>query len=93
MAESVDVGGRGSFAEHLDDRVARDEVDEKEDDGDDDPEDGEGEEDAAQRLPVIVALRGPEWRFGRNTGIPRLGASRFARNDICIVRGILLRFA
>jgi hypothetical protein len=55
VAESVDVGSRGSFAEHLDDGVARDEVNEKKDDRDDDPEDGEGKEDAADRAPVIVA--------------------------------------
>jgi hypothetical protein len=56
MAEGVDIGGGGSFAKHLDDGVAGDEMDEKEDDGDDDPEDGQGEEDAAQRLPVVSAL-------------------------------------
>ena len=47
VAEGGDVGGGGAFAEHLDDGVAGDEMDEEEDDGDDDPEDGEGEEDAA----------------------------------------------
>jgi hypothetical protein len=47
VAQDGDVGGGGSFAEHLDDRVAGDEVDEKEDDGDYDPQDWEGDEDAA----------------------------------------------
>ena len=41
VAERGDVGGGGSFAEHLDDGVAGDEVDKQEDDGDDDPEDRE----------------------------------------------------
>ena len=48
VAEGGDVGGGGAFAEHLDDGVAGDEVDEQEDDGDDDPEDGQGDEDAAE---------------------------------------------
>ncbi len=51
VAEGVDVGGGGSFAEHLDDGVAGDEVDEEEDDGDHDPEDREGDEDAAEGFP------------------------------------------
>ena len=50
VTEGGDVGSGGSFAEHLDDRVARDEMDEEKDQGDDDPEDGEGEEDAAEGL-------------------------------------------
>ncbi len=48
VAEGGDVGGGGAFAEHLDDRVAGDEVDEEKDDGDDDPEHGEGEGGAAE---------------------------------------------
>ena len=51
VAERVDVGGGGAFAEHLDDGVAGDEVDEQEDDRDDDPQDGQREEDAAGGLP------------------------------------------
>ena len=51
VAEGVDVGGGGSFAEHLDDGVAGDEVDEQEDDRDDDPEHGQRDEDAADGLP------------------------------------------
>ncbi len=57
VAEGVDVGGGGAFAEHLDDGVAGDEMDEEEDDGDDDPEDGECEEDAAERASSRAALR------------------------------------
>jgi hypothetical protein len=52
VAEGGDIGGSGSFAEHLDDRVARDEMDEQEDDGDDYPEDGKGDEDAAEGTPI-----------------------------------------
>jgi hypothetical protein len=37
VTESADVGGGGAFAEHLDDGVPGNEVDEKKDDGDDDP--------------------------------------------------------
>ena len=51
VAEGGDVGGSGAFAEHLDDGVAGDEVDEQEDDRDDDPEDRQREEDAADGLP------------------------------------------
>ncbi len=51
VAQGVDVGGSGAFAEHLDDGVAGNEVNEKEDDGDDDPEHRKGEEDAAQWPP------------------------------------------
>ena len=51
VAEGGDVGGGGAFAEHLDDGVAGDEMDEEEDDGDDDPEDREGDEDAAEGRP------------------------------------------
>jgi len=51
VTEGIDVGGGGAFAEHLDDGVAGDEVDEKKDDGDDHPENGKSEEDAAERLP------------------------------------------
>jgi hypothetical protein len=51
VTEGIDVGGGGAFAEHLDDGVAGDEVDEQKDDRDDDPQHREGEEDAAERLP------------------------------------------
>ena len=51
VAESGDVRGGGAFAEHLDDGVSGDEMDEEEDDGDDDPEDREGDEDAADGRP------------------------------------------
>jgi len=51
VAKGVDVGSGGSFAEHLDDGVAGDEVDEEEDNGDDDPEDWKSEEDASERAP------------------------------------------
>jgi hypothetical protein len=51
VTEGADVGGGGAFAEHLDDGVAGDEVDEEKDDGDDDPEDRESKEDAAEWLP------------------------------------------
>jgi len=47
VAENGNVGRRGSFAEHLDDGIARYEMDQKEDDRDHDPEDGEGDEDTA----------------------------------------------
>ena len=40
VAKRGDISGGGAFAEHLDDGVAGDEMDEQEDDGDDDPEDG-----------------------------------------------------
>jgi hypothetical protein len=50
MAEGGDVGGGGTFAKHLDDGVAGNEVDEEEDDRDHHPEDGEGDEDAADGL-------------------------------------------
>src|ERR1700737_4323206 len=51
VTEDGDVGGGGAFAEHLDDGVAGNEMDEKKDDGDDDPENRKGQEDAAKRLP------------------------------------------
>ncbi len=47
VAEGGDVGGGGAFAQHLDDGVAGDEMDQEEDDGDYYPEDGEGDGDAA----------------------------------------------
>ena len=47
VAEHGDIGGGGAFAEHLDDRVAGDEMDQKKDDRDHDPEDGERDEDTA----------------------------------------------
>ena len=57
VAEGGDVGGGGAFAEHLDDGVAGDEVDEEEDDRDDDPEDGEGERGAAEGFEERLHLR------------------------------------
>lgn len=42
MAERGEVGGSCSFAEHLLDGVAGDEMDEEEDERDDDPDDGKG---------------------------------------------------
>ena len=39
-------GGGGSFAKHLDDGIAGDEVDQEKDDRDHDPEDWERDEDA-----------------------------------------------
>jgi hypothetical protein len=50
VAELGDIGGGCALAEHLDDGVAGDEVDEEEDDGDHDPEDREGDEDAADGM-------------------------------------------
>jgi hypothetical protein len=47
VLESGDIGGGGAFAEHLDDGVAGNNVDEKKNDRDHDPEDGERDEDAA----------------------------------------------
>jgi hypothetical protein len=47
VTEDGDVGGGCTFAEHLDDGVAGDEVDEEKDDRDHHPEDREGGEDAA----------------------------------------------
>jgi hypothetical protein len=47
MAQDRDVGGGGAFAKHLDDGVARNQVDQEEDDGDYDPENRERDEDAA----------------------------------------------
>jgi hypothetical protein len=47
VAERCDVGGGSALAEHLDDGVAGDEMDEEEDDRDDNPEDREGDEDAS----------------------------------------------
>ncbi len=38
VAEGGDVAGGGSFAEHLDDGIAGDEVNQQEDDGDDQPD-------------------------------------------------------
>ena len=39
MPEVGDVGRRGALSEHLHDRIAGNQVNEKEDDGDNDPED------------------------------------------------------
>ena len=50
VAEGGDVGGGGALAEHLDDGVAGDQVDQEKDDGDDQPEDGQRDEDAADGL-------------------------------------------
>lgn len=54
VAEGGQIGGGSSFAEHLLDGVAGDEMDEQEDERDDDPDDGEGEgyagEDRFHRL-------------------------------------------
>jgi hypothetical protein len=50
VTEGGDVGRGGSLAEHLDDGVAGNQVDEEEDDRDHNPEDGEGDEDAADGL-------------------------------------------
>jgi hypothetical protein len=50
VAEVGDIGRGGALAEHLDDGVAGDEVDEEEDDRDHHPEDEEGDEDAADGL-------------------------------------------
>ena len=81
VAEGVDVGGGGAFAEHLDDGVAGDEVDEQEDDRDDDPEDGQREEDAAERASSRArcghAVRVPCWRVYSSR---RLGGADSARS-------------
>ena len=50
MAGGVDVGGGRAFAEHLQDGVAGDEVDEKEDEGDHQPDNGQGVEHATWRI-------------------------------------------
>jgi hypothetical protein len=48
VASSGDVGGRSAFAEHLGDRVSRDEVDHHEDQADDHPDDGDCVQDALE---------------------------------------------
>ncbi len=50
VAQGGDVGGGGAFAEHLQDRVAGNEVDEEENQGNHDPDHGEGEEQAGEDL-------------------------------------------
>jgi hypothetical protein len=47
VAQGGDVGGGRALAEHLDDGVAGDEVDQQKDDRDHHPEDGQRDEDAA----------------------------------------------
>jgi hypothetical protein len=47
VAENRDVGGGCTFAEHLDDGVAGNEMDKEKYDRDHHPEDGESDEDAA----------------------------------------------
>jgi hypothetical protein len=56
VAKGGDIGGGSAFAEHLDDRIARDEVDEEKDDADDDPENRKGDEDAAEGAGHAVAF-------------------------------------
>jgi hypothetical protein len=85
MAESIDVGNGSSFAEHLDDGVAWNEVNEKKDDRDDNPEDRKCKQDAAEGSPVVASVGLRRW-FGRNAGVPRLRAARFARNDSVLFR-------
>jgi hypothetical protein len=48
VAEGGEVGGGCSFAEHLLDGVAGNEMNQKEDERDDDPDDGEGESYAGE---------------------------------------------
>lgn len=48
VAHGREVAGGCSFAEHLLDGVAGDEMDEQEDERDDDPDYGEGEQDAGE---------------------------------------------
>ncbi len=48
VAECGDVGGGGTFTEHLGDRVAGDEMDKEEDDGDNKPQNGQGGEKTAK---------------------------------------------
>src|ERR1039458_4850308 len=50
VAQGGDVGGGRALAEHLDDGVAGDEVDQQKDDRDHHPEDREGDKDAANGL-------------------------------------------
>ena len=96
VAESGDVGGCSAFAEHLDDGVAGDEVDEEKDDGDDDPENREGEEDASERLPELEPLMarrsGELWRSGQDAGaLPfRLALLAQSQNDTFLLTSLKL---
>jgi hypothetical protein len=47
VAKDGDVGGGRAFAEHLDDRIAGNDVDQEEDDRNHNPEDGERDENPA----------------------------------------------
>jgi len=49
VAKRGDVGGSRSFAEHLNDGITGDKVDEEKDDRDDDPKDRKREENTTKR--------------------------------------------
>jgi hypothetical protein len=78
VAECGDIGGGSSFAQHLDDGVAGNEMDEKEDDGDDDPKNGKRKQDATEGLPEMALFACFErlWRSRKNAGV-----LRSAQND------------
>jgi hypothetical protein len=56
VAGGGDVGWRRAFAEHLLDRVSRDQVDQEEDEGHDQPDDWESIEDALEERFQLAVL-------------------------------------
>ena len=51
VAQGIDIGGSRSLAQHLDDRIPWDEMNQQEDNGDYNPEHRERNEEAAHRPP------------------------------------------
>ena len=60
VARGLDVGGGRAFAEHLQDGVSGDEVDQQEDEGDDQPDDWQGVEDALEKRLRINVVGGSQ---------------------------------
>lgn len=66
VAKLGDVLGASAFAEHLLDRIAGNDVGEKENHGDDEPEGGKREQNALEEAAKHFSMRGVgSWRYAR----------------------------
>jgi len=72
VAEGDDVGGAGTFAEHLLDGVAGDDVDQEKDDGNDQPYDRDGVDETEEER-AESAGKPDQPAFSRRDEVPELG--------------------
>ena len=69
MAHPDDVGGRGGFAEHRDDRIARHQMDNREGQRRDAERDGNQREQAARQVRITRIIRRCSAAAGRRSSV------------------------